>query len=97
MVDRLNPYQSPESGSAQVRSSATGRPRLMQRAVTLGILFLASYAVAFPLTPSDPFSLHLGAGAILCVAVPSYLVGLRQGRRQGVRDSKETPDASNRE
>jgi Sec-independent protein secretion pathway component TatC len=53
----------------------------MQRAVTLAIIVVASLVLALVITPSgDPISYFLHATLIVCVAIPCYVVGLRDGR-----------------
>jgi hypothetical protein len=54
----------------------------MRRAVTLLIIIVASNVAGAVLSPSpDPFSCFLFTVGILCVAIPSYIAGLRQARR----------------
>ena len=70
----------------------------MRRAVTLTIIIFASFVMAAAVTPPDPFSYCIAATLILCVAIPSYIVGLRHGRMAaGTQDNTETQNAANTE
>ena len=58
----------------------------MRRGITLAVIIFVSFVVALVVTPADPITYYIYAAGILCVAIPSYLVGLRHGRIHG-----ETP------
>ena len=52
----------------------------MRRGVTLAVIIFVSFVVALVVSPADPITYYIYAAGILCVAIPSYLVGLRHGR-----------------
>lgn len=54
----------------------------MRRALTILLILLVSSAVALLASPPDPWSVSLRLLPILLVAVPSYVMGLREGRVQ---------------
>jgi len=70
----------------------------MRRAVTLLIIIVASFVVAALLSPPDPFYCLLHGAGILCVAIPSYIAGLRHARRLvGTHGGMGPQDAANAE
>jgi hypothetical protein len=71
----------------------------MPRVVKLLIMIFFSFVVALFTTRSgDPLTLYVNTVAILCIVVPSYLVGLREGRVEtGIAGKNTTQDAANKE
>ena len=53
----------------------------MRRGVTLALIVFVSNVMAIVLAPPDPITECMHTCGILCVAIPCYLVGLRQGRK----------------
>ncbi len=71
----------------------------MPRVFKLLIMIFFSFVVAFFITRSgDPLTLYMHTVAILCIAVPSYLAGVREGRGEtGIAGKNTTRDAANTE
>jgi len=61
----------------------------MRRAITLLVIFFVTSVVAIVATPSgDPYIYYITHALFLCVAIPSYFIGLHQGRMPaGTQDS----------
>jgi hypothetical protein len=71
----------------------------MPRQFKLLIMILFAFVVSWLITPSgDPSTLFVHTVAILCIAVPSYLTGVREGRGETrIAGSNTTRDAANKE
>jgi Sec-independent protein secretion pathway component TatC len=64
----------------------------MRSVIALIVIFFASFVAAFLLTPPDPWTYYLTAVGILCLTIPSYLVGLRHGRMS--TEMRDKPEGS---
>ncbi len=69
----------------------------MRRAVTLIIIFFASFVVTLVLTPTgDPYTCCLIQAVVLCFGISCYFVGLRHGRTPaGKPDNGGMQDTAN--
>ncbi len=69
----------------------------MRRAVTLIVIFFATYVVAMIATPTgDPYTCCMIYALFLCVAIPCYFIGLHHGRMPaGARDNTGAQQAAN--
>ncbi len=71
----------------------------MPRVFKLIIMIVFSFvAASFTTRSGDPLTLYVNTVVILCIAVPSYLVGVREGRMEaGIAGGNTPGDAANRE
>ena len=56
----------------------------MRRSVTLLLIVVVSYMVAFFISPADPISHCVYTLVLAIVTIPCYIVGVREGR-SGIR------------
>ena len=54
----------------------------MRRSVTLLLIVLVSYMVAFFISPADPTSHYVYTLVLALVAIPCYIVGVREDRSE---------------
>ena len=71
----------------------------MPRVFKVLIMIFFSFVVAsFIARSGEPLTLFVNTVGILCIAIPSYLVGVREGRIEtGIAGKNTTRDAANTE
>jgi Sec-independent protein secretion pathway component TatC len=60
----------------------------MQKAITVIIILIASFVLAFIFSPPDPISFEMIWTGILAVGILSYVVGWKQGKMHAEKRSK---------
>ena len=76
MSDADNPYRSPESEAVDTPARKR-KPSI----AAIAIITVACYALAFFMTPADPYSFLLGCAALILLALSSYFAGYLRGTR----------------
>lgn len=76
MPDSDHPFQSPEPQRDQATIGRRG-PSVL----AISLVLVASYLLAFCMTPMDPISFYIGWAVLAILALSSYFAGYLRGSR----------------
>ena len=61
----------------------------MRQVITVIVIVVAAWILASIISPPDLVFTYVNAGAILLIAIPSYLIGVCEGRRCSREDKNQ--------